>query len=79
VASGAKKRHCEQNPQVVNGVTNHTSPKVQALIKSNFGQTNVRLEIQVESTTKVKLVVYTKPDRNRILANAKLVVNTKPD
>ena len=64
---------------MVNGVTNHTSPKAQALIKINFGQTNVRLEIQVESTTKVKLVVYTKPDRNRILANAKLVVNTKPD
>ena len=39
----------------------------------------MRLKIQVESTTKVKLVVYTKPDRNRKLANAKLVVNTKPD
>ena len=64
---------------MVKGVTNHTSPKVQALTKRHFGQTNVRLEIQVESTTKVKLVVYTKPDRNRILANAKLVVNTKPD
>ena len=64
---------------MVNRVTNHTSPKVQALTKRNFEQTNVRLKIQVEPPTKVKLVVYTKPDRNRILANAKLVVNTKPD
>ena len=64
---------------MVNGVTNHTSPKVQALTKRNFEQTNVRLKMQVETTTMVKLVVYTKTDRNRILANAKLVVNAKPD